>query len=79
MDLFNKKLVKKIFSIFLFIIFCYFIIVLNLYKSTNKLKFNIFESNALGESLLFIIIVLPIIFIMKFLIKRFFFNNRKSR
>jgi hypothetical protein len=78
MALFNKKLVKNIFSIFFFIIFCYIIIVLNLYKSTSKLEFNILKSIALGEFLLFIIIVLPLSFIIKFIIKRFLFSNRKG-
>jgi|GEM_PF-5667726 len=59
----KRRITKKdiLFSI-LFIIFLYVMIVLNLFKSTKKLEWNIFASEDFPQFLLFCLIVVPLIY-----------------
>ena len=70
-----KKTLRWLLSAFFLLVFCYLVTVLNLFKATKKIDFNIFKSPALKEFLVFAIVVLPLFFVLNFMRKRFFSKN----
>ncbi len=64
-----KNSIKNIIAILVFVIFCYLMTVINLYKSTGKIEFNIFKSEALTDWLLFVAIALPLFYLLKHFLK----------
>ena len=65
----NSKFIKNTILTIVFLAFLYIMTVLNLYKSTKRIDFNIFNSEALPELTIFFIIVVPIIVLAQYLKK----------
>jgi len=62
----NTKITKKkIFLSILLVIFLYLMVVLNLFKATGKIEWNIFMTDALPKFVLFCVVVVPLIYFIK--------------
>jgi len=66
-----KNIINHVIAVLVFILFCYAATVLNLYKLTKVLEFNILKSDGLEEYLFLIGIFLPLIIIFLFIKNRF--------
>ena len=76
MKVITKTIIKNVLGVCAFILFCYLMIVLNLYKSTNTLDFNILKSSALKDFLVFSAILLPLLILIGVLFKRYLYKNK---
>jgi membrane protease YdiL (CAAX protease family) len=68
------RFIKLVIEAVVLIAFIYLMTVINLYKSTGKIDWNIFKSEALPQFLIFSLIALPIIITVEFL-----WNRRKKK
>ena len=71
-----KNLINHVIAVLAFAVFCYIATVLNLYKSTKVLEFNILKSDGLKEYLFLVGIFISLIIVFMFLKKRV--NNKKQ-
>jgi hypothetical protein len=61
------KFIKHALEVILFLIFLYIIILLNLYKATKKIEWNIFKSPALSGFLILSLIVIAVYIAVQFI------------
>jgi hypothetical protein len=63
----HSRFFKTALAYILFLVFLYFMTVINLYKSTKRIDWKVFRSEALPEFLIFCLVAIPIIITLQYL------------
>ena len=76
MDNSKNNFVKHVMSVCIFMLFCYLMVVINVYKATKKIEFNVFKSYAAKDFLVFFAVALPLFIALKYVISILLKNKK---